>query len=700
MAISSSAEIASTRPNTITSVSLAGIDRPLPNRRVTHLAVLLLSATLLGPIRLAEAQTIDYGPLEEMFGEPVTTSATGKPQRSSEAPVAMDIVSAEDIRRSGAATIPQILSRLAGIDVYTWSNNSADLAIRGMNHGTSNRVLVMVNGREVYTDALGLVPWQNIAVRLDEIRQIEVIKGPNSALYGYNAGAGVINIITYNPSYDRVNVERLSVDSNGSEEGSVVQTGRWANGGIRASAGWSKTPESQFHPSLASDAVARDNPSINRNLNVDSQTAVGERSQLRVQGSIADGNSRSTLQIPFYIDLLLAAGQIEFSSETDYGTVDATLMHNHFDVHQVRNASATASLQNDVTVAKVQDLFKLGTADTLRVGSEYRRDAMPSVPLHGGDLASQTAALSGMWEHGFGGGVTLLNALRGERYWLDRSGSFLPGTPWSDADYDRALTGWSFNSALAWRPTDVDSLKLSVSRGLALPSLGEFGIMNATMVPFAPSTIPTTPFLSFGSPTLQPTRVMHYELSYERDLPAIDSSARIAAYHQVVTGLRDLSSPMLVSPPPSPLITTTYINVGGAHLNGVEFEAKGRIAGDWRWGANYSYELVSDDSAIDLYQNFTASTPHHKANGNVGWQSGPWEADLYLRYVSRTKMPEQMNTTIYALIPIAPVVSLSQRLSYAVTPRLRLEAVAASGFADNPVSSEKHRVLLSAVASF
>lgn len=319
-----------------------------------------------------------------MFGEPVTTSATGKPQRRSEAPVAMDIVSAEDIRRSGAATIPQILSRLAGIDVYTWSNNSADLAIRGMNQGTSNRVLVMVNGREIYTDALGLVPWQNIAVRLDEIRQIEVIKGPNSALYGYNAGAGVINIITYNPSYDRVNVERLSVDSNGTEEGSVVQTGRWADGGIRASAGWSKTPESQFHPSLAGDVVARDNPSINRTINVDSQTAVGARSQLRVQGSVTDGNSRSTYQIPFYIDLLLAAGQIEFSSDTDYGAVDATLMHNHFDVHQVRNSSATASLQNDVTVAKVQDLFKLGTADSLRVGSEYRRDAMPTVPLPGG----------------------------------------------------------------------------------------------------------------------------------------------------------------------------------------------------------------------------------------------------------------------------------------------------------------------------
>ncbi len=133
----------------------------------------------------AVAQTIDYGAAQGLFGEPVTVSATGTPQRVSAAPVTMDVVTSDDIRRSGASSLPEILSRLSGIDVYNWSHNGADVAIRGLNQGASNRLLVMVNGRETYTDVLGVVLWQNIPVRIDEIRQIEVIKGPNSALYGF-----------------------------------------------------------------------------------------------------------------------------------------------------------------------------------------------------------------------------------------------------------------------------------------------------------------------------------------------------------------------------------------------------------------------------------------------------------------------------------------------------------------------------------
>ncbi len=65
----------------------------------------------------AHAQSIDYGAMEQLFGEPVTTSATGSPRRSTEVPVAMEIISADDIKRSGAVDLPTILSRVAGLDV-------------------------------------------------------------------------------------------------------------------------------------------------------------------------------------------------------------------------------------------------------------------------------------------------------------------------------------------------------------------------------------------------------------------------------------------------------------------------------------------------------------------------------------------------------------------------------------------------------
>ena len=185
-------------------------------------ATAALFAGFIGLASQAAAQSTNYSEVEQLFGEPITTSATGSPLRQSEAPVTMDIVTADDIQRSGARTIPEILERLSGLDVFSWSNNSADVAVRGLNQGTSNRLLLLINGHEQYTDALGTIVYQLLPVRLDEIRQIEVIKGPNSALYGFNAAAGVINIITYSPRYDHVNVERGSGGSNDYFEGSLV----------------------------------------------------------------------------------------------------------------------------------------------------------------------------------------------------------------------------------------------------------------------------------------------------------------------------------------------------------------------------------------------------------------------------------------------------------------------------------------------
>jgi outer membrane receptor for ferrienterochelin and colicins len=70
-------------------------------------------------------------------------------------------------------------------------------------------LLVLVNGQQVYLDDLGRTQWYTLPVTLEEIRQIEIIKGPNTALYGFNAVSGVINIITYDPLLESVNSATL-----------------------------------------------------------------------------------------------------------------------------------------------------------------------------------------------------------------------------------------------------------------------------------------------------------------------------------------------------------------------------------------------------------------------------------------------------------------------------------------------------------
>ena len=186
----------------------------------------------------ARAQSVDYGALEQLFGEPVTTSVTGKPQRATDAPANIEIVTQDDIRRSGATNIPDVLRFVTGVDVRRNGFSNAEVGIRGYNQTASPRLMVLVDGRQVYMVDYGRIIWDAIPVQLDEIRQIEVIKGPNSALYGFNAVSGVINIITYDPLRDRINAATVRGGTQNYVAGSVVGTGKIGeDAGIRLSLG-------------------------------------------------------------------------------------------------------------------------------------------------------------------------------------------------------------------------------------------------------------------------------------------------------------------------------------------------------------------------------------------------------------------------------------------------------------------------------
>src|SRR6185312_2068694 len=188
--------------------------------QMKHLPIALVAVLAAMP---AAAQDLQYGKLEQLFGEPVTASATGEPLRASDAPVDMEIVTQEDIRRSGAVDIPGALRFVTGIDERVYGANHAEVGIRGYNQPQNPRLLVLLNGRQVYLDDYGEVDWKSIPVQLSEIRQIEVVKGPNSALYGFNAAYGVINIITYDPLEDHLSVANLTFGMPNEIDGSLAK---------------------------------------------------------------------------------------------------------------------------------------------------------------------------------------------------------------------------------------------------------------------------------------------------------------------------------------------------------------------------------------------------------------------------------------------------------------------------------------------
>ena len=106
------------------------------------------------------------------------------------------MITQEDIHRSGAANIPDVLRMAPGVYVAQVDANRWAISIRGFNASYSNKVLVLIDDRSVYSDSFSGVFWDQQDVPLEDIDRIEVIRGPGGTVWGANAVNGVINIIT------------------------------------------------------------------------------------------------------------------------------------------------------------------------------------------------------------------------------------------------------------------------------------------------------------------------------------------------------------------------------------------------------------------------------------------------------------------------------------------------------------------------
>ncbi len=112
-----------------------------------------------------------------------------------------------------------------------------NVSVRGNNQAQANKLLVLVDGRSIYLDQAGNVIWKLLPVSLTEIKRIEVLKGPASAVYGFNAFDGVVNTITKSPEEMRGTTLQVTGGGLGTLLTSVVQAGTVGNWGYRLSGG-------------------------------------------------------------------------------------------------------------------------------------------------------------------------------------------------------------------------------------------------------------------------------------------------------------------------------------------------------------------------------------------------------------------------------------------------------------------------------
>jgi iron complex outermembrane receptor protein len=124
------------------------------------------------------------------------TSVSKRSQRVADAAAAVFVITQEDIERSGARSIPELLRMVPGLEVARIDENKWAIGSRGFNGRFDDKLLVLIDGRSVYTPLFSGVYWDVQDVMLEDVERIEVIRGPGATLWGANAVDGVINIIT------------------------------------------------------------------------------------------------------------------------------------------------------------------------------------------------------------------------------------------------------------------------------------------------------------------------------------------------------------------------------------------------------------------------------------------------------------------------------------------------------------------------
>ena len=145
----------------------------------------------------AAVQTADLTALslEDLLNLEIT-SISGKEQTVGRTAAAVYVITAQDIERSGATTLPDVFRMVPGFSVSQLNANTRSVTSRGFGGTHANKLLVLIDGRSIYTPLNGGVNWEMQLLPLEAIEQIEVIRGPGGSLWGANAINGVINIIT------------------------------------------------------------------------------------------------------------------------------------------------------------------------------------------------------------------------------------------------------------------------------------------------------------------------------------------------------------------------------------------------------------------------------------------------------------------------------------------------------------------------
>jgi iron complex outermembrane receptor protein len=168
--------------------------------RAAIIILLVLEGLVNTSFAAAQQDQANGEPLKQLsladLGNVEVTTASKEPEEVWKTPAAVFVITQDAIRRSGATSIPEVLRLAPGVEVAQVDSDHWSVGIRGFGAVLASKLLVLIDGRSVYTPLFAGVYWQAQATPLEDIERIEVIRGPGGTIWGANAVDGIINIIT------------------------------------------------------------------------------------------------------------------------------------------------------------------------------------------------------------------------------------------------------------------------------------------------------------------------------------------------------------------------------------------------------------------------------------------------------------------------------------------------------------------------
>src|SRR5690242_7644438 len=582
-------------------------------------------------------QSVPDDPTKLSLEDLMNISVAKHTQRVSDSAAAVFVITQEDIRRSGAASIPEALRMVPGLQVARIDENKWAIGSRGFNGRFDNKLLVLIDGRSVYTPLFSGVYWNIQDVMLEDVDRIEVIRGPGATLWGANAVDGVINIITKPAKATQSGILTAEV---GTEE-RTAEGARY--GGKIGNSSYYRiyTKYFDWQPSYDSTGKRANDgwDAVRGGFRMDYQPT-GPNS-LTFQGDLYQSNYNETLTIPS----LNPPYSSTFPNDGDYSggnllgrwnhsfARSSTSLQVYFDRTNVLDNSLftdhesvyDVDFQHDIHVGESQELiWGLGYRSIQDTnGSSFTVSLQPN--------HSSLNQFSGFLQDQFS--------------FLDNKLSVTVGSKFEHNDF----TGFEVqpNVRFLANLSKNQSVWAAVSRAVRTPALTEEGLRlnEAVVPPGAPPFSSPLPVVEaiFGSKQFRSEDLLAYEVGY-RVQAGKTLSLDIAAFYNNYSNLRSAEpgAPFLEgSPVPNdvvfPFIASNKMS-GGTY--GIEPFVEWRVIPKWRLTGSYSYLQMNirknSDSLDPTPDNPSGQSPRHQFYGRSSVDlPKSFQQDLTLRYVDQ-----------------------------------------------------------------